>query len=159
MARFFASGVTTTALGNGNAIVAISPNASVVFKLRRVVIGVVTSGVAVSDFDFAVAINRGTARGTSSATATINKLDPLSAAAGINAVDTGWSVQPTLAATDAYTYGFNSRGGIDQSFGAEAGAADFVSTTGTANVIAIVNRAGAALPASHAYTWSVEWEE
>lgn len=159
MARHSASGVTAAALGNGNAIASIVPAAATNFNLRRVAAAVITDGNTPTDFQVGVGINRATARGTSSATATIAKKDPLKPATGITAVDTGWSVQPTLAATDAETLAFNSRGGVDVPYGSNTGQDDFCSTTGTANPIVLVQRSGAALPANHKIAWTVEWED
>ena len=85
----------------------------------------------------------------------MQKADPDSAASGVTGVDTAWSVQPTLAAADAVTIGYNVRGGADTPFQQT----DFVSTVGTANAIVLVQRSGAALPANHSITWTIEWEE
>ena len=155
MARYFASGTTSAALANGNAIAAIVPAAAVGFKLVRVVVGCTTAGNTPTDFQIGVGLNRGTARGTQTATATVQKADPDSAASQITGVDTAWSVQPTLAAADAITIGYNVRGGADTPLGPT----DFVSTVGTANAIVLVQRSGAALPANHSITWTIEWDE
>lgn len=155
MARYYASGVTAAALANGNAIASIVPAAAVGFKLRRVILGVVNSGGAVTDFQVGVGINRATARGTSSGTATVQKADPDTAASGITGVDNAWSAQPTLAAADALTIGYNTHGGADTPFTVD----DFASTVGAANAIVLVQRSGAALPASHSITWTVVWDE
>jgi hypothetical protein len=159
MARFSASGTTAAALANGGAIAAIVPAASTNFVLRRVVLGVTTAGNTPTDFQVGVGINRATARGTSSGTATVQKFDPNSSASVITAVDNAWSVQPTLAATDVTQFGFNSRGGVDSPFGTVPGADALLSTIGTANPIVLVQRSGAALPANHSITWTVEWDE
>lgn len=159
MSLYSASGVTAAALANNNAIASVVPTASVGFSLREVKAAVITDGNTVSDFQVGIGINRATARGTQSATATINKFNPTSATSGVTAVDTAWSVQPTLAATDGWTDACNSRGQVDIIFGAGAGVEDFNSTTGTANPIVIVHRSGAALPANHKIAWTVVWEE
>ena len=155
MARYFASGTTSAALANGNAIASVVPAAAVGFRLVRVVVGCSTAGNTPTDFQIAVGLNRATARGTSSGTATVQKADPDSAASGVTGVDTAWSIQPTLAAADAVTIGYNVRGGADTPFQQT----DFVSTVGTANAIVLVQRSGAALPANHSITWTIEWEE
>ena len=155
MARYFASGTTTAALANGNAIASIVPADAVGCRVVRIVLGCSTAGNTPTDFQIAVGLNRGTARGTSSGTATVQKADPDSAASQITGVDNAWSVQPTLAAADAVTIGYNVRGGADTPFQVN----DFMSTVGTANVITLVNRSGAALPANHSIPWTVAWEE
>lgn len=155
MARYSASGTTAAALANGNAIASIVPAAAVGCRIIRIIVGCTNAGGTPSDFQLAVGVNRATARGTSSGTATVQKADPDSAASQITGVDNAWSLQPTLAAADAYQIAFNTRGGADTPFGP----LDFVSTVGTANAITLVQRSGAALPASHSITWSVEWEE
>jgi hypothetical protein len=155
MARYFASGTSAAALANGSAIVAVVPAAAVACKIVRVTLGVVNAGGTISDFQIGVGINRATARGTATTTATGTKADPDTAASQITGADTAWSVQPTLAATDAFTVGYNTRGGADLPFPTN----DLMSTVGTANAIVLVNRSGAALPASHQITYTVEWEE
>lgn len=159
MSLYSASGVTAAALANGNAIASIVPTASIGFALREVKVAVITDGNTVSDFQVGVGVNRATARGTSSGTATVNKFNPLAGASVITAVDNAWSVQPTLAASDGWTDACNSRGQIDVIFGAGAGVEDFFSSTGTANPIVLVQRSGAALPANHKIAWTVVWEE
>jgi hypothetical protein len=85
----------------------------------------------------------------------VQKADPDSGASVITGVDNAWSGQPTLAAADAITIGYNVRGGADTPLGPN----DLVSTVGTANAIVLVQRSGAALPANHSITWTVIWEE
>lgn len=155
MPYFTAQVTSATALANGNAIAGLVPAAAVNFKIMGVVLGVNNSGGAITDFDVTVGLNRATARGTSSATATVNRADPNSAPTAITAVDTGWSVQPTLAAADGWTWSFNSRGGLALNFNQW----DIVSTVGAANPLVFVQRSGASLPASHAITLTVEWFE
>lgn len=159
MARHSASGTTAAALANGNAICSIVPGASTNFKLLRACFGISTAGNTPTDFQIAVGLNRATARGTSSGTATINKFDPLSPTTSITAVDNAWSAQPTLAAADAQTFAFNSRGNADLYYGTGTGADDFASTSGAANAIVFVQRSGAALPTNHSIVWTVEWED
>lgn len=152
MARYVYSGTTAAALANGNAVASIVPTASVGFRLRRVTLGMVNSGGSITDFDAAVGINRASARGTSSGTATAMSEDPLAPTSPITGVDNAWSVQPTLAAADGPLLPFNSRGGIDQSWEFPD---EILSTSGTANPIVLVQRSGAALPASHSIAWTV----
>ncbi len=155
MARYHVSGSTPAALANGNAIASVVPAAAIGFRLVRAVFGVLNAGGTPTDFNVGVGINRATARGTSSGTATVQKADPDSGASVITGVDNAWSAQPTLAAADAGQIAFNTRGGADTPFGA----LDVVSTVGTTNPIVFVQRSGAALPASHSISYWIEWEE
>lgn len=159
MARHSASGTTAAVLADNKPICSIVPGASTNFKLLRAYFGVSTAGTTPSDFQIVVGVNRGTTRGTSTGTATINKFDPLSPTTSITAVDTTWSVDPSLAAADAQRYTANTRGSIDNYYGSGTGADDFASTTGATNPIVFVHRSGAALPASHSIVWTVEWED
>lgn len=155
MPYFTAAGTTAAALANGGAIFSIVPGAAANFKITKLVLGAQNAGGAITDFEVSVGINRATARGTQTATATVNRSDPNSAASAITGVDTTWSVQPTLAATDGWVYGYNSHGGIIDNIDPTR----IVSTVGTANAIVCVNRSGAALPAAQSITWEVEWFE
>lgn len=155
MARYFVSGSTPAALANGNAIASVVPAAAVGCTIVRAIFGVVNAGGTPTDFQVGIGVNRGTARGTATATASGVKADPDSGASVITGVDTAWSGQPTLAAADAITLAYNTRGGTDTPLGIE----DFKSTIGTANPIVFVQRSGAALPASHSITYTIEWVE
>lgn len=156
MARFTAAVTGSAALANGNAIASVVPAAAANFKITSVVLGFNNSGGAITDFDGTVGLNRATARGTQTATATVNKADPNSGASQITGVDgPTWSAQPTLAATDGWTWPFNSRGGLALNFNEW----DIISTVGTANPLVFVQRSGAALPASHSMTLTVGWFE
>ena len=155
MPYFTAQATSAAALANGNAILSLVPAAAVNFKIMSVVFGVNNAGGAITDFDVTVGLNRATARGTQSGTATTNRSDPNSNASGLTNVDSGWSVQPTLAASDGWTWSFNSRGGLALNFNQW----DIVSNVGTANAMVFVQRSGASLPASHSITATVEWFE
>lgn len=150
---YFTSQVTTaTALANGNAVISLVPAAAVNFHIVGIVLGVNNAGGAITDFDLSVGLNRATARGTSSATATVYRSDPNSAGTAITAVDTGWSVQPTLAATDSHIWSFNSRGGLALNFNLW----DILSDVSTAKPLVLVQRSGANLPASHSITATIQ---
>ena len=155
MARYFVSGTSAAALANGSAIAAVIPAAAVGCKIVRATFGVINAGGTISDFQVGIGINRATARGTSTLTAAGVKADPDTAASQITGVDQTWSVQPTLAAADAVTIGFNVRGGADMPFPGN----DLMSTVGLANALVFVQRSGASLPASHQITYTIEWEE
>lgn len=154
MGFFTAQVQSPAALANGNLVCQIVPAAASNCKIVSIVFGVNNVGGAITDFDLSVGLNRGTARGTSSATATINKSDP-NQLTGAIIVDSTVSVQPTLAASDGWLWSFNSRGGLALNFNQW----DIISNIGTANPLSFINRSGAALPASHAVTVTVEWLE
>lgn len=155
MARYTAQVESAAALAVDTAFAALDPAAAVAFKLRRVTLGVVAGATTPTSQQVVVGINRGTARGTATATTTGTRMDPRSAASGITGLDTTWSAAPTLAAADAYRIAFNSQSGVDLPWELLE---EFVSDVGTANPICFVNRDNA-LPASHKYVLSVEWEE
>lgn len=155
MARYGAFVKSAAALAVDTAFAAITPAAAVGFKLRRVSIGVVAGATVPTSQQVTVAINRGSARGTASTTVTGGKLDPNTAASGITGLDTAWSGAPTPAAADQFRMSFNSQAGADFPW---EGNEEFVVPIGTANPLLFINRDNA-LPASHSYTLSVEWEE
>lgn len=155
MARYSAFVKSSTALAVDTAFAAIVPAAAVACKIRRVTIGVVAGATTPTSQQLTVAINRGTARGTASTTVAGQRLDPRSAASGITGMDTVWSGAPTLAAADQFRVSFNSQSGVDLPWELME---EFLSDVGTANPLVFVNRDNA-LPASHALTLSVEWEE
>lgn len=155
MPYFTVQTTTAAALANGNAILSFVPAAAVNCKIVSVVAGVNNAGGAITDFDVSIGLNRGTARGTQSATGTANKADPNSAGMAITNVDSGWSIQPTLAASDGWLWSFNSRGGLALNFNQW----DIISNVATTAPLVFVQRSGAALPASHSITLTVEWFE
>jgi hypothetical protein len=155
MARYSAFVKSATALAVDTAFAALTPAAAVGFRLRRVTVGVVAGATTPTSQQLTVAINRGTARGTATTTVAGQKLDVKTAASGITGLDTVWSTAPTLASADQYRISFNSQSGADLPWELLE---EFASDVGTANPFVFVNRDNA-LPASHAYTLSVEWEE
>lgn len=146
---------TAAALANGSAIASIVPAAAANFHITQIILGMNNAGAAITDFAIDVGLNRATARGTATTTLTGNRTDPNSAASAITGMDTAWSVQPTLAAVDGWSFPYNTRGGIALNFQPW----EILSTVGTANPLVFVNRSGAALPANHSITISVEWLE
>lgn len=155
MARYHITGASLAALGNGLAFASIVPGAAANFRLVRTVFGMLNAGGTPTDFNIGVGINRGTARALTPTTAQGVKADPDSGASVISGVDTAWGTAPTLAAADAITIPFNTRGGADTPFAST----DVVSTIGVGNPINFVQRSGAALPAAHTISYWIEWEE
>ncbi|SRR6266496_39445 len=155
MARYSAQVKSAAALAVDTAFAAIVPAAAVACKIRRVTLGVVAGATTPTSQQVTVSINRGTARGTATTTVAGQRLDPRSAASGITGMDTVWSVVPTLAAADQFRVSFNTQSGVDLPWELLE---EFVSDVGTANPVVFVNRDNA-LPASHSFVLSVEWEE
>lgn len=155
MARYSAFVKSASALAVDTAFASLVPAAAVACRLRRVTLGVVAGAATPTSQQLTLAINRGTARGTASTTVSGQRLDPRTAASGITGMDTAWSVVPTLAAADQFRVSFNSQSGVDLPWEALE---EYFSDVGTANPLVFVNRDNA-LPTSHAYTLSLEWEE
>jgi hypothetical protein len=84
-------------------------------------------------------------------------MDPNLAASAITGLDTAWSAVPTATWTAPYLFevSFNSQSGVDLPYELLE---ELICTLGVANGIAIIN-VGNALPASHLYTATFEWEE
>lgn len=155
MSRYSAYVKSASALAVDTAFGALVPAAAVGFKLRRVTIGVVAGTSTPTSQQLTLGINRGTARGTATTTVAGQALDPRAPASQITGLDTVWSAAPTLAAADTFRASFNSQSGVDLPWELLE---EFWSTIGTANPLVFVNRDNA-LPSSHSYTMSVEWEE
>lgn len=155
MARYSAQVKSAAALAVDTAFAALVPAATVGFRLRRVTLGVVAGATTPTSQQVTVAINRGSARGTATTTVTGNRLDPRAPASQITGMDTVWSTPPTLAAADVFRTSFNSQSGTDLPWELME---EFFSDVGTANPIVFVNRDNA-LPASHSFVMSVEYEE
>jgi hypothetical protein len=85
-------------------------------------------------------------------------MDPNSPASAITSVDTAWSAAPTATYTLAnyiFDVSFNSQSGVDLPFELLE---EFVVALGLGNGLVFFN-VGNALPASHLYTATFEWEE
>lgn len=124
-------------------------------KLRRVTLGVVAGATTPTSQQVTVGINRVSTSGTTPGTAlAAGKLDPNSPAAAMT-VYPSFATPPTPAAADQHRTSFNSQSGVDLPWELLE---EFIVSAGTANGLAFINRDNA-LPASHSYTLSIEWEE
>jgi hypothetical protein len=124
-------------------------------KLRRVTLGVVAGATVPTSQQVTVGINRVTTAGsTPTAGMTPAKLDPNSAAAG-SVWNTGYTTPPTNTANDQYRVSFNSQSGADLPWELLE---EFIYSAAVTNGLAFINRDNA-LPASHSYTITVEFEE
>lgn len=155
MSRFAVQVKSSAALAVDTGFGWLMSSATNGYKLRRVTLGVVAGATTPTSQQVTVGINRVTTAGTTPAAGmTPGKLDPNSAAAG-SVWNTGYATPPTNTANDQFRMSFNSQSGADMPWELLE---EFAVTLGTANGIAFINRDNA-LPASHAYTLSVEFEE
>jgi hypothetical protein len=158
MARYTAQVTSTAALADDTAFAWLMGTANSGGLLRRVILGVrhTTAATAVTDFQCKVGINRVTSAGTTPTGGTENLLAARYGAARMD-FDTAFATPPTQGAeaTDILTIPFNSKSGVDlPAEFLEEFEIDKVSTDG----FAFVNRSGA-LPASHVFELTIEWEE
>ena len=155
MARYAAQVKSSAALAVDTGFGWLMASANNGFKLRRVSIGVVAGASTPTSQQLTFGINRVTSAGTTpTAGMTPAKLDPNSAAAG-SVWNTAYSTAPTLTTNDQYRLSLNSQSSADLPFELLE---EFIVSSGTTNGLVFINRDNA-LPASHSYTLSVEWEE
>ena len=163
MARYNAQFQTAAAIANNTAFAWMGYTA-VAARLRRCTVGIGNSGGAITSFQTQVGINlASTGTPATPTNVTSNNMAPAAGTpvTSTNKLISAWTTAPTLAAqsTDAYTITFN-----DQLMGDlpwELLEEFWFSGPGLAasGGITFVNRSGAALPGSHYFTISVEWEE
>lgn len=157
MSRYWASVIGPAGQANNTAIASLIPSAAQGFKLVAVVLGMSNSGGAIVDFSIVVGLNRTNTRGTAGTTDIGTRADLDSGLASITGLDSNYSVPPTLGAQGPY-WAYNSRGGIAlnyQPWDLRASPLNYVSGGG----FTFMQRSGAALPAGHSITLTVEWEE
>ncbi|MFC3454003.1 hypothetical protein [Amycolatopsis speibonae] len=155
MARYSAQAKSSAALAVDTGFAWLQSSANNGFKLRRVTIGVVAGTSTPTSQQLTVGINRVTTAGTTPGGGmTPNKLDPSSAAAG-STFKTTYATPPTLTADDAFRVSFNSQSGVDLPWEMLE---EFAVASGTANGLVFINRDNA-LPSTHSYVISVEFEE
>lgn len=155
MARYAAQVESSAALAVDTGFAWLMASASAGFMLRRVTIGCVAGAGVPTSQQVVVGINRVTTAGTTpTAGMTPAKLNPNAAAA--SAVwNTAYSAAPTNAAADQWRIPFNTQSSADLPWELLE---EWSVTLGVANGLAFINRDNA-LPASHKYVLSVEWEE
>ncbi|MFC3986793.1 hypothetical protein [Streptosporangium jomthongense] len=155
MARYSAQVESAAALAVDTGFAWLMASAANGYKLRRVTLGCVAGATTPTSQQLVVGINRVTSAGTTpTAGMTPGKLDPNSAAAGA-VWNTAYSAAPTNTAADQFRIPFNSQSGVDLPWELLE---EFAVALGTTNGLAFINRDNA-LPASHKYVLSVEWEE
>lgn len=155
MARYSAQTSSTAALAVDTAFAWLYPTATAGYKLRRVTLGVVAGATTPTSQQVTVGINRTTNAGTTPGGGmTANKLDTNSAAA-VGVFSSTFATPPTLTANDFFRATFNSQSGVDLPWELME---ELVVAAGTTAGLAFINRDNA-LPASHKYVLSIEWEE
>ncbi|MGW0805954.1 hypothetical protein [Nonomuraea sp. NPDC002799] len=155
MARYAAQVESSAALAVDTGFAWLMASASAGYMLRRVTIGCVAGAGVPTSQQVVVGINRVTTAGTTpTAGMTPGKLNPNTAAS--SAVwNTAYSAAPTNSAADQWRIPFNTQSSADLPWELLE---EWSVTLGTANGLAFINRDNA-LPASHKYVLSVEWEE
>lgn len=155
MARYSAQAESGAALAVDTGFAWLMASANNGYKLRRVTLGCVAGATTPTSQQLVVGINRVTSAGTTpTAGMTPGKLDPSSAAAG-SVWNTAYSAAPTNTAADQFRIPFNSQSGVDLPWELLE---EFAVAVGTSNGLAFISRTNA-LPASHKYVLTVEWEE
>lgn len=170
MARFAMSAESQTAQPSGTPsgttfngyFAAVMAGSAANFKLRRVILGVRAGASVPTSQQMTVAIYRQTVAvsGTGQTTTAGIALDPRSAASAITGLlvttaAAAGTTGPTIGANAFHKLSFNTQSALDVP--AEL-LEEWICDQGTANGIAFVN-IGNALPASHLFTISAEWEE
>lgn len=156
-----AAGVNATTTANGY-LGAVVAGAAANFKVRRVQIGVRAGASVPTSQQVTVAVYRQTVRaaGTGLSNLAGLALDPRGAASAISGLDittatTFGTNGPTLAANPLAKFTFNTQSMLDLPY---EQLEELICDQGTANGLALVN-IGNALPASHLYVVTTEWEE
>jgi hypothetical protein len=154
MARFTAQVESSAALAVDTGFAWLMGNAAGNGKLRRVTIGVRAGGGVPTSMQCVVGVNRVTTAGTTPAAGTISKMDKDSIAATL-LFNTGYATPPTLAAADLYRIPFNSQSTGDLPYELLE---ELMVANATTDGLCFINRDNA-LPASHQYVLTVEFEQ
>lgn len=151
MARFSAQLEGAAALATNTGFAWLMGVANTGYTLTRVTLGVRASTGAPTSMQCVVGINRVTTAGTTPVAGPgINKMDPERPAAQA-LWDSGFTTPPTTSTDDAYRIPFNTQTTVSLPFNMN------VANATTAGLV-FINRDNA-LPASHQYVITVEWEE
>lgn len=158
MARYSAQVQSSAALANNTAF-AWFGYVAFYAKLRRVNVGVLNGGAAITSMQVALGLNVTTGAAATATNATTNSYAP-GTLGPVNKVSlvSAWTTPPTLGAqsADAFTIPFNDQlmGDLPWELMEE-----WWLGGSTSLGIAFCNRTGAALPAGHFFQLNVEWEE
>lgn len=154
MGRYSAQVGSTAALAANTGFLWLMAPAGSGAKFRRATGGVLAGASTPTSQQVMIGINRVTNAGTTPTAITAHKFDPNSPAAAMSPAS-GFSVVPTLTATDMYTITFNTQSGFDLPW---EQLEELVIAAGTTNGLAFINRTNA-LPAAHQFQMTIEWEE
>jgi hypothetical protein len=154
MGRYSATVSSSAALAANTGFFWLMAPAGSGCKLRRITGGVVAGATTPTSQQVSIGIARTTNAGTTGTPVTAHKLDPNSPSAAM-VPNSAFSTPPTLVATDQFLIPFNTQSGFDLPW---EQLEEWVISAGTTNGIALLNRVNA-LPTSHLYQVSVEWEE
>ncbi|HMD93708.1 MAG TPA: hypothetical protein VKG80_13810 [Trebonia sp.] len=151
------TGINSASGTTGGLFACLNLSAAGTARMRRLTFGVRAGTGAPTSQQVSIAAIRSSARGTQTTTATPNQLDPNSTTS-LMRVDSAWSTTPTLAGTALANYSFevsfNTQSGVDLPWEL----LEELWIQGANNGLAFFN-VGNALPTSHLYTASFEWEE
>lgn len=155
------SGVNATTTANGY-LGAIVAGSAANLRVRRLQFGVVAGATVPTSQQVSIGIYRQSVRAAGTGLSNLAGLgldsrSAISAASGldITTATTFGTNGPTLAANPLYREPFNTQSMLDLPF---EGPEELYVDQGTANGLAFVNL-GNALPASHFFVVTVEWEE
>jgi len=156
MARFAVQVKSPAALAADTGFGWIMSSATAGFKLRRMTVGVVAGATTPTSQQVTVGINRVNANAGTTPVAgnAIGKLDPNSGPA-LSVWNISYATPPTATAVDQYRVTFNSQSGVDLPWELLE---EFAVSLAVTNGLGFYNRDNA-LPASHSYVMSLEWEE
>jgi len=155
VARYTATTHSTAALTADTGFAWLRPVAGSGCKLRRITAGVLAGTGAPTSQQVEIGVARTTSAGTTPGGTVVGaKLDANFPTASC-LFHTTYATPPTLTSPDFYKIAFNSQSGVD--LPAEL-LEEWQVAAGTTDGFAFVNRTNA-LPASHLFVLSVEWEE
>jgi hypothetical protein len=122
--------------------------------LRRITVGVLAGATTPTSQQVSIGIARCTNAGTTPTSLTAQNLNPQAGAARM-AVASAFSVAPTVTSPNLWAVTFNTQSGVDLPWEQME---EFAISKAAADGLAFINLTNA-LPTSHFYTFSVEWEE
>jgi hypothetical protein len=154
MARYGNTINSTAALAANTGFAWLMGSASGGGFLRRVTLGVLAGATTPTSQQVSVAIARCTNAGTTPTSLTAQNLNPQAGAARM-ATASAFATPPTVTSPDLWAVTFNTQSGVDLPW---EQLEEFAISKAATDGLAFINRTNA-LPTSHLYTISIEWEE
>lgn len=154
MARYANQLTSVAALASNTGFAWLMASTSGGGRLRRITGGVIAGATTPTSQQVTVGIARTTSAGTTPTSLTAQALDPNSGAARMS-VASAFSVVPTLTSPDLWSVTFNTQSGFDLPW---EQLEEFIVPNVATGGLAFINRTNA-LPTSHSYVLSIEWEE